>query len=91
MNIQKKLRYARPQARDLSVHGALGAGCKTGPSPLSPQGMCLDGSALTTEFCTSGPAPAGGACSPTGVSPAYGYCNLGNIAVEGCISGGVHI
>ena len=73
--------YQPPRARDLSASSASG---------LLPQGMCIDGTALTSEDCISGPNPTGGDCSPTGISPKFGYCTEGNVAAEGCQSGGIH-
>ena len=73
-----RLIYQPPQARDLSAMSACG-------------GMCLDGTALASDWCRDGPAPSGGLCSPNGISPSFGYCDYGNQAVEGCISGTIHI
>lgn len=73
--------YQPPRARDLSAPTAHGQG---------PLGMCVDGSSLTSESCSDGGTPEGGECSPNGLSPEYGYCTLGDFAVEGCSSGGIH-
>lgn len=74
--------YEPPLARDLSAFGVSGQ--------IGPMGMCTDGTALTSEFCTAGPGPTGGVCSPTGIGPEFGYCTLGDSAVEGCTTGGIH-
>jgi len=78
MSNKTKPKYHSPTAKDLSSLTASG-------------GMCIDGNALTSQFCQNGPTPVGGDCSPNGISPLYGYCNLGNVAVEGCNSGSIHI
>lgn len=80
---KQKPMYEPPVLRDLSGISAAGGG-------ISPTGMCLDGSALTTEFCSGGGKPEGGTCGPNGISPNFGYCQTGNEAVEGCTSGGIH-
>ena len=90
MNKSNRSVYKRPQARDLSGLSASGAGCSSGSALTGPYGRCRDGSFLTSGFCTDGPEPVGGTCSPTGNIPEEGYCNLGQIAHEGCISGSIH-
>jgi hypothetical protein len=75
--------YQPPYAQDLSGLGANG-------QEVKPKGMCIDGSSLTFEICQNGESPVGGSCSPNGISPEYGYCDLGNTAVEGCASGSAH-
>jgi hypothetical protein len=96
MSAKKRPAYESPKARDLSIFGVNGQ--------VIPQGMCFDGSALHFVTCSpvgNAPGSSGAcvpgtavtnvnSCSPTGVSPQYGYCKTGNGAVEGCISGGVH-
>ena len=82
MNNIKKPQYEPPRARDLSALSVSGQG---------PAGMCLNGSGLTSDNCTSGPSPVGGKCDPNGVSPDYGYCNIGGAAAEGCFpTGAIH-
>jgi hypothetical protein len=75
--MSKKKVYEKPSIVDLTGSSASG-------------GICSSGGNLTSSFCSNGPAPAGGACAPTGIAPQYGYCTLGNDAVEGCSSGGIH-
>ena len=83
MKKSERLLYEPPLARDLSAFGVSG---QTGP-----MGMCVDGSDLTFQVCKPlGDGPAGGECSPTGDFPQFGYCDYGNMAVEGCDSGGIH-
>jgi hypothetical protein len=83
MYTEKRLQYEPPRARDLSSLSVSGAG-------VGPSGMCIDGSKLTFQECSTGTGPLGGNCDPNGVSPQYGYCSHGDVAVEGCISGGTH-
>jgi len=91
MNTQKKLKYERPQVRDLSAMSVSGAGCNPGNAVIGPLGACISGSALTSEECASGTAPAGGTCSPTGSLPELGYCRTGGDAREGCLpTGSIH-
>ena len=78
--------YEPPVAVDLTAFSVLGQ-----DKDPKPAGMCLPGGQLTFTYCTPvGTLPAGGECSPTGISPQYGYCRIGNVAVEGCLSGGAH-
>lgn len=92
MNSKKLNTYVTPQARDLSGLGVSGvAKCIGGASVMGPYGMCLSGSGLTSGECFGGGAPEGGTCAPTGASPEYGYCTLGDVAVEGCRpTGSIH-
>ena len=73
--------YEPPRARDLSALAVSGQ---------EPLGQCFPGGSLTFEVCEDGGTPLGGACSPTGIVPEQGYCQVGGRAVEGCISGGIH-
>lgn len=83
-NKKQKPVYETPFFRDLSGISASGG-------DVGPEGMCVGGGNLTSEFCTpQGNSPAGGSCEPFGVGPEYGYCTLGDSAVEGCNSGGIH-
>lgn len=83
MKKSERLLYEPPRARDLSAFGVSGQ--------IGPLGMCVDGSELTFEVCTPlGDFPGGGVCSPNGLLPDIGYCDLGQVAVEGCVSGGKH-
>lgn len=72
--------------RTLSLSGVYAQGQE------DPMGMCRGGSALTFQVCTpTGTDPTGGQCSPNGISPEFGYCRpVGDGAVEGCRSGGIH-
>jgi hypothetical protein len=82
MKKSERLLYEPPRARDLSAFGVSG---QTGP-----MGICIPGTALTSQFCANGDVPAGGECLPTGDSPHFGYCTLGDLAVEGCKTGSIH-
>jgi len=82
MKKSERLLYEPPRARDLSAFSVSGQ--------IGPKGMCIDGSDLTFEVCKDGDRPEEGACSPTGISPQFGYCDKGNVAAEGCVSGGEH-
>ncbi len=80
--------YEKPSVFSLNGFSASGTGRP------SPQGMCEDGSAVRIESCApNGVSPTnddGDSCAPTGNWPTYGYCTLGNSAIEGCTSGGNH-
>ena len=76
--------YEPPVAVDLTGFSVAGQ-----QGPAAP-GICESGGQLTFQYCTDGNYPVGGNCSPTGTLPAKGYCRIGNSAVEGCTSGGIH-
>lgn len=89
----EKPKYEPPVARDLSGFTVKGNG-------VTPTGQCFTGTALAyPDVCGDGYQPNVGECfpfgeavshlcSPTGLSPEQGQCTSGNIATEGCISGG---
>ena len=87
----KKHRYVRPQARDLSAMSVSGQGCATGDGVIGPMGQCITGTALTSDTCAGGSTPPGGNCAPTGGQPQQGYCDVGGLATEGCWpTGSIH-
>ncbi len=77
----KRTKYVPPRLVDLSGSSAFG----------QVTGSCEDGSQLTFTVCTpTGGAPVGGDCLPSGFVPQRGYCDFGEMAVEGCTSGQGH-
>ena len=77
--------YEKPIAVDLNGFSASGI-------RGTEQGWCTGGTNVALATCLDGTQPVGDptACNPTGSQPEIGYCDQGNIAVEGCLSGGNH-
>jgi hypothetical protein len=76
--------YEKPSV--ISLNGLSASG-------MRPMGMCETGTSVHIASCASGTGPINSddkSCSPTGNWPTYGYCTLGNSAIEGCTSGGNH-
>jgi hypothetical protein len=83
--MRNKKVYEKPRIIDLNGLSASG-------QQYRDRGRCVPGTMVNAGVCYGGDSPVAptASCHPVGQTPEEGYCTLGNMAYEGCQSGGNH-